>query len=139
MMYTLCDLSFIVKFWPLSKTLKTDLQDDQVRVNHILYQSGVTWYTMDHCNDISHCTITGLTKNGLNVTLLSQDIICRSCKHLQKHQYFIWHGRASRNSSSKEKKARKENVWFLRENWKDVIRTTRATGSDLIKEITKII
>lgn len=124
------------KFWSNSKLLKTKVQDDQVRINYILQESGIQWFVEKDCSDISHCTVTGSTKDGITVTLLSQDIICRqSCQ--KDHDYYIWHGRAPRSSSSKEAKAREGGVWLLCEDWKRILHSSSATGQNLINKLTK--
>lgn len=115
--------------------LHSNVQDDQVRVNKILHQSAIKWFVAKDCPDFSHCTVTGLTKEGINVTLLSQDIICRqSCK--KDHNYYIWHGRASRSNPSKMSKAREGDAWFLREDWKKILHSTIVTGMELIVKLS---
>lgn len=122
-------------FWENSKLLHSNVQDDQVRVNKILHQSAIKWFVAKDCPDFSHCTVTGLTKEGINVTLLSQDIICRqSCK--KDHNYYIWHGRASRSNPSKMSKAREGDAWFLREDWKKILHSTIVTGMELIVKLS---
>ena len=123
------------KIWSNSKFLRTKVQDDQVRINYILQESGIQWFVEKDCSDISHCTVTGSTKDGITVTLLSQDIICRqSCQ--KDYDYYIWHGCASCSSSSKEAKAR-EGVWLLHEDWKRILHSSSTTGQSLIGELTK--
>ena len=123
------------KFWSNSKFLRTKVQDNQVKINYILQESGIQWFVEKDCSDISHCTVTGSTKDGITVTLLSQDIICRqSCQ--KDHDYYIWHRCASCSSSSKKAKAR-GGVWLLHEDWKRTLHSSSATGQNLIGELTK--
>ena len=57
------------KFWSNSKFLRTKVQEDQVRINYILQKSGIQWFVEKDCSDISHCTVTASTKDGITVTL----------------------------------------------------------------------
>lgn len=129
----------IENFWSHSNFLKIKSQDDQVRINHLLDKTGINWYTTGNCRDIKHCNITGLTSDGLKVTLLSQDIICRSCNSNNTHA--IWHGLTSKTSSSKMSKEKEERVWYLVDNWKTLLNSQRpgtSTGSDFIKGLTQV-
>lgn len=118
-------------FWSIAHEIKPNVQDDQVKVNHILYHNNINWYTSPQCKDIHHCTLTGVTTNiTLTVTLLSQDIICRSCD--RNGHYYVKHIASSRTSSSKESKAKKKGTWFLSKNWKERIRNSNLTGNDLL-------
>ena len=124
-------------FWSNGYKIKSNVQDDQAKVNHILYSNGIKWYTSQQCNNnVQHCTVTGVTKNNsLVVTLLSHDIICRSCDNADTAQYYVMHIRSSRKSSSKERKARRKGAWFLSRNWKTILQNTNSTGNNLLKQL----
>ena len=112
------------KFWSNSKFLRTKVQEDQVRINYILQKSGIQWFVEKDCSDISHCTVTASTKDGITVTLhvVTRHYLSTICQ--KDHNYYIWHRCASCSSSSKE-------------DWKRILHSSSATGQNLIGELTK--
>ena len=125
-------LSISEVFWETASIVKSNIQDDQVKINNALQYLNIKWFTNSQCKDIKECTVSGVTENNLNVTLLSYDTICRSCDHHHIDQYYIWHQQISRNAATKRYKAKESNVWYLKDNWKDVWQTSHVLGSKLI-------
>ena len=129
---------YVELFWTRSNKFKHTVQDDQVKINHVLDGLNIEWYTSQNCKYIDHCAITGLSPTGLNVTLLPHDQVCRSCDLKNKPHYYIWHSRASRKEPSKEIKAKEGGVWFLREDWKTVFQQSNLLGNNLIRTLLAV-
>ena len=119
-------------FWDAVHKLDNKHEDDQIRTNQALYNLNISW---TQCRDLSHCKIEGKTKMGLTVTLLSHDILCRSCDRQNIQQYYIWHGHSNRNESGKEKVAKRGHAWFLRKDWEYTFEHSGHKATHLIDQI----
>lgn len=116
-------------------------QDDQVRTNEAFKQLNISWSTNDNCSwkHRTRCTYLGDEHSKeLKVTLLSSDMICRSCNKMNINKYYVWHNHSSRNGTKKEEKAKKDNVWYLRNNWRILLDNSKYKGIELIKQVTQI-
>lgn len=118
-MYTIIIIHFIETFWNVVGKVKQHTFDDQVRLNYALNALKVRWFADQHCTSLANCDIVGVTLAGLNVSLVSQNAVCRqSCSMLLRDRYTVWHQHVTRDSTTKEEMARKNRVWFLRYDWK---------------------
>ena len=133
--------AFAEMFWDAVSKLDNKFEDDQVRTNKALENLNINWTTDPNCNwedeDTDFCTAYGRTPLNLTVTLLSHDIVCRSCDKHKPHNYYVWHKRSSRNGLAKVKRARKGHAWYLRDNWKDVWENSDKRSGKLVDEIRK--
>ena len=137
LLFFLCGLEI---FWNAVNKVENSKEDDQRLVNIALSNLSVNWTKSDHscANNELHCTHKGHTEGGLNVTLLSQDIICRNCDMDKAGDYYyVWHDRAKRNGENKEKNAREGHVWLLKRKWRIVFDQSKNYGTSLIDKITK--
>ena len=87
---------------------------------------------------MSHlCDVTGVTKTGLKVTLLSRWAVCRYCGISRIEDYYVWHKESKSISQVDRRKAAEVgSVWFLRDDWKKVDKRSTATRQNWIHELT---
>ena len=113
-------------------------EDDQVLINTVFHNHNVEWNIDPDCTkDKLHCTHTGHVQDSIfNVTLLSQDIVCRQCHKIKRSTYFVWHDLAKRTGKEKEEKAREGHTWFLETEWKRIFDSSEDKGVLLIDQIT---
>ena len=102
--------------WNSLSQTRTDVHDDQVKLNYALDSCNIEWYNQGR--NIESQSITGkCAKNKLNelqVTVLPKSLICRKCKkHL--NSYYVWHSRTKRVGDMKMKIAISGQKWFLNE------------------------
>ena len=122
---------FSETFWEATSVVKKFIQDDQIKFNNALHCLHIKWFTSIQCTDIKECTVSGITENNLNVTLLSQNVICRICDKHDINEYYIWQNHA--HISKQKEETKRYNVWYLRDDWKDVWQTPPALGVKLIE------
>lgn len=103
----------------LSLTMPSS-QDDQVKINHALNDCSINW--IKPANKIKRKAVQGVCSTnklgGLEVTILTQDVVCRYCH--RKHGYYIWHTNSRKINDSKVDTAKSLGLWFLRDNWKEI-------------------
>ena len=88
--------------------------DDQVNVNSALDRCSIKW-----SNKTSHdviimgqCTTGRL--QGLRVTILPANIICRRCSTEHKNSVYVWHKQSKKTGEMKVKTAVSTQTWFLK-------------------------
>ena len=112
--------------------IKKFLQDDQIKINNVFQHLQIKWYSTAQCTDIDKCILSGTTTINLNVTLLSNDQVCyRRCLENNKEKlYYIWHKHAVRPKQAD--RAKYYNLWYLKDDWKDIWQTSPVLGEKLI-------
>ena len=85
--------------------------DDQTLLNNALMKCMIKWSG----KNIATTPIDGQCQNGLKVTVLPLSQICRNCT--DKNSY-VWHQLSEKKNSKKLSTAKKDDLWFLRKDWK---------------------
>ena len=102
----------------LWNSLRSDgSKDDQVLLNQALQHCSIKWQS--YRTSIKSNSISGECQDtGLKVTVLSLDKVCRHhCTGLHPH---VLHPNSKKTHDGKKKTARKFQVWYLRDNWREL-------------------
>ena len=117
-------------------------EDDQVKLNSGLDKLPLQWRPVDNCTPTAwNCTVQGKVPgpDGLEVTLISQELACRFCSELLEnldHTYF-WHQQVkTKDGKDKERTAWEAHMWFLRDDWEDIGAESKLTGEEWMELIT---
>ena len=99
------------------KDLCKDSVDDQTKLNCGLKALHIHWTNTD--NSFTDTTIQGCTENGLKVSILQYNIVCRKehCESMKRDSYYIWHKGGHRSRKQKLAGAREGRTWFLKYQW----------------------
>ena len=121
--YNLNVISHSETYWNSMKDICYEVLDDQGKLNCGLKALGIRWSNND--SSYQNTTIHGLGRNGLSVSILQYDYICRqtTCDPKLRNTYYIWHKGGSRTRRDKLHSAREGRTWFLQYKW-DTIRNT---------------
>lgn len=129
--------------WEYSSNITERRWNDQDKLNAVINNHlGVKWSLETRrsrkCNHLSPlCDISGVTRTGLTVTLLSRYIVCRYCGSSKMEDYYIWHKQSlSRSQGDRQIAAESGSVWFLRDDWKEIDKKSTYTKENWIHEIT---
>jgi len=108
--------------------VKVNQTDDQVAVNYALYHMKIKWRLL---NAESFQYFQGITSNPvpLQVTLLPNSKICRSCTEDLRETSYIWHPLSGNN---KKIQMTKDNTWKLRDNWNKTLQDTMTANEWLL-------
>jgi len=99
------------------KDVCADTLDDQGKLNCGLKALDIHWVNNDA--DYQSTTVQGSCNNGLRVSVLQYDYICRqdTCDLNKRGSYYIWHKGGQRSRRKKLKGARDGKTWFLKYKW----------------------
>ena len=104
--------------WNIVNRNKKNLHvfDDQVNVNSALDKCSIKW-----TNSTSQDTmVTGQCVRGrlqgLRVTILPANMICRRCQTEHKNSVYVWHKLSKKTGEMKVKTAVSSHTWFLKNN-----------------------
>ncbi len=141
------DILLVEYLWEYASNITEKRWCDQEKLNRVIsVHLGAQWSldnrrTQKCKTHMSHlCDVTGVTRTGLKVTLLSRWAVCRYCGLSRMEDYYIWHKQGkSRSQDDRQKAAEFGSVWFLRDNWKKIDKKTTHTRENWIHEITDSI
>lgn len=115
--------------------MNSDVCNDQVLLNTALNNCHIYWQTENKSIELD--PISGKCFNGLTVTILSHNSVCRRCTELEEDpdQVYMWHQHLkSHNGSTKSALAKKQLMWFLKDNWTNISDCgTRHTEFELLR------
>ena len=105
------------EWWNSMPGICKDCFDDQGKLNCGLKALGIRWTNND--SDYQTTVVQGTANNGLTVSILPYDDICRqtTCEPERRNRMYIWHKGGSRNRKQKLNQARDGKTWFLRYMW----------------------
>ena len=108
-------------YWNSMNSICEESFDDQGKLNCGLKALGIKWFNND--SSYQNTTVTGITKNGLKVSILPYDDICRqlTCLPEMRSRYYIWHKGGHRQRRDKVKYAKEGQTWFLRYHWNTIL------------------
>lgn len=108
------------QYWNAMPTICTDSFDDQEKLNCGLKALGIRWTNNE--SNYQTTTVHGTAANGLHVSILPYDDICRqtTCDPAMRQRYYIWHKGGHRRRREKLKSAREGRTWFLRYGWSSI-------------------
>ena len=108
-------------YWNSMNSICEESFDDQGKLNCGLKALGIKWFNND--SSYQNTTVTGITKNGLKVSILPYDDICRqlTCLPEMRSRYYIWHKGGHRQRRDKVKYAKEGQTWFLRYHWNSIL------------------
>ena len=111
----------IEAYWNSMNSICEESFDDQEKLNCGLKALGIKWFNND--SSYQNTTVTGVTKNGLKVSILPYDDICRqlTCLPEMRSRYYIWHKGGHRQRRDKVKYAKDGQTWFLRYHWNSIL------------------
>ena len=103
----------------------TDVMDDQGKLNCGLKALDIRWTNND--SNYQNTTVQGLCRNGLKISILQYDYICRqtTCDPDKRGLYYIWHKGGHRSRKEKFEGAVVGRTWFLASQWKFVFNNLR--------------
>lgn len=135
---------FIVEFlWEYSSNITERRWQDEDKLNSVINTHlGAKWdidkkrtHKCDHMSPL--CDVSGVTRTGLTVTLLSRYVVCRFCGSSKMEDYYIWHKQGnSRSQEDRQIAAEAGSMWFLRDDWKEIDKKSTYTKENWIHEIT---
>lgn len=118
------------------------MERDQGFVNIALYQFGMNWHGLD----IGNHSIDGHCQNGLKVTVLSLNEVCRqtcttfSIEGNRNHIPYVWHNSGKHSGEGKKAAANRVGTWYLRDGWDSTAahgRTDSLKDIDWLKSLSK--
>lgn len=120
---------------------------DQILINNGLSACGIKWQNKE--KNIATQSIVGECSNGLRVTILPHNKICRrTCVKLsattEEFWPYVWHNITGHTGRFKMNAAKEGNVWWLRHDWKKFIQgKIELNGtewlSNLMEQTTSIV
>ena len=109
------------KYWEavtMSSPPRRDAINDQIRLNYGLDVLKISWKGSDYIENQLSSKAFGECRNGLSVTVLPFNTICRyGCHPKMRNTYYIWHKGGERNRESKRAGAERGHTWFLSSKW----------------------
>ncbi len=121
-------------YWNSMKDICIDSVDDQTKINCGLKALHIHWTNTDH--SFTNTTIQGSTHNGLDVSILQHNLVCRKdhCDSSKRASYYIWHKGGHRSRREKLAGAREGRAWFLKDQWQ-LINNTLLYGVEWLHSI----
>ncbi len=115
------------------KDIKQDCIDDQGKLNYGLKALDIRWFNSE--SNHTYHTIHGMASNGLQVSILPYNDVCRleTCDSKRRDTYFVWHKGGHRTRREKLHSAKDGNTWFLKYKW-DKVRNSDV-GIEWLKSI----
>lgn len=114
------------------KDIHEECVDDQGKLNYGLKALGIQWHSNSNHQNI---TVHGRASNGLQVSILPYDDICRleACVVERRNRYYVWHKGGQRTRRKKLHSAREGKTWFLRYKWDKI--ESKLVGKEWLKSI----
>ena len=74
---------------------------------------------------------------GFTLTLLQEKHVCRKkCIRKKKNSYYIWHSRGKGNEG-KVRAAKIGRLWYLRDDWRQMVESSNAEGVMWLRDIQR--
>lgn len=108
--------------------------DDQEKLNCGLKAMHIKWKNNDKYSTVAY----GMTENGLQVTVLPYNYVCRleSCTPSQRDTLYVWHRGGSRSTKNKQSEAQYGKTWFLKYGWHMLPKAESLTGVQWLQSIS---
>ena len=92
--------------------------DDQVKLNSAINSCHIKWFNKNIKKNSSQ-TVTGQCAEdkleGLRVTILPSNMICRRCDEENLNSLYVWHGISRSTGFTKMRVAESAHTWLLKD------------------------
>ena len=104
-------------------------------VNYAFFYMGIKWRSLS-TEAYSYTEGTTNSSVSMQVVLLPNSVMCRSCSKNMMDTYYTWHPLTKKTGNSKKSRMTADNTWKLQNNWNTTLHNS-LTGNDWLISIVK--